>query len=58
MNWSGFATTNKWPNQHIRMISEGSCDMKTGETAAENSALSSQEEITFEKIYKRKSKLQ
>ncbi len=49
MNWNGFATSKndqisiEW---FLKEISD------TGETAAENSALLFQEEITFEKIYK------
>jgi len=34
-------------NQHIRMISEGSCDTEDWSNDAENSALPSQELITF-----------
>jgi len=34
-------------NQHIRMISEGSCDIEDWSYDAENSALPSQEYITF-----------
>ncbi len=34
------------------MISEGSCDTENWNNDAENSALSSQEQITFEYIYK------
>jgi len=35
-------------NQHIRMISEGSCDTEDWSNDAENTALISQEYITFE----------
>jgi len=38
------------PNQHIRMICEGSCDTKDWRNEAENSVLPSQELITL-KIY-------
>jgi len=35
-------------NQHIRMISEGSCETEDWSNDAENTALISQEYITFE----------
>jgi len=35
------------PNQHMRMISEGSCETEDCSNDAENSALLSQEQITF-----------
>jgi len=35
------------PNQHIRLISEGSCDTEDWSNDAEYSALLSQEQITF-----------
>ncbi len=34
-----FSINNKAPNQHIRMISEGSCDTEDSSNDAENSAL-------------------
>ncbi len=34
-------------NQHIRKISEGSCDTEYGSNDAENSALPLHEQITF-----------
>jgi len=40
-------------NQHIRMISEGSCDTKDWSNDSENNSLS-QEQITFENILKQK----
>ncbi len=39
-------------NQHIIMISEGSCDTEDQSNDAENSALPSQEYIIFESILK------
>ncbi len=40
------------PNQHIRMISEWSCDTEDWSNNAENSALESQQKIAFYNIYK------
>ncbi len=40
------------PTQHIRMISEPSFDTEDWSNDAENSALPSQEEITFQNILK------
>ncbi len=37
-------------NQNVRMISEGSCDTEDWSNDAENSAVSSEEEIIF-KVY-------
>lgn len=37
-------------NQHIRITSEGSCGTEDLSNEAENSALTSQEKITFKKI--------
>ncbi len=50
---SALIKRNVAPNQHIIMISEGSCDTEDWSDDAENSALPSQKKITFkiEKLY-------
>ncbi len=49
------STNYNWaPNQHIIMISEGSCDTEDWSNDAENSTLTSQKYITFQNIFKQK----
>ncbi len=44
---NGFQHVSWAANQHIRMISEESCDTEDWSNDAENSAMQLQEEITF-----------